>query len=113
SQDRQGARPHRAALDPRPRRRGHRVNASRLAPSHSFSAYATAFTHRRRAPAPLMGAGRGGGDYCQRFPWVAITLSLTAFIRHRCAVRRPSPPPNPSPIEGEGFYTLLALSPTR
>ena len=36
------------------------MNASRLAPSHSFPAYVTAFTHRRRAPAPLMGAGRGG-----------------------------------------------------
>ena len=31
SQDRQGARPHRAAIDPRPRRRGHRVRAPRIA----------------------------------------------------------------------------------
>ena len=37
------------------------MNASRLAPSYSVPAYATALTDRRRAPAPMMGAGRGGG----------------------------------------------------
>jgi len=40
---------------------------------------------------------------------VTMTPMLTALRSNRCPPQRLSPPPDPSPIKGEGLYPFLAL----
>src|SRR5262249_22517315 len=61
SQDRAGARPHRAAVDPGPRRRGHRVRSTRFRPLPFPPPRAGASGERVR-PAQREGEGRRATD---------------------------------------------------